>query len=119
MSRVQLSPAERELLLMVRPLQAIQRPAFRGRPFRLTGETCGSFRSRKEFPEDLVTGLIERGLLTVNQCAHGLQAMDGTGRTFSRPFSAILSREGMVQRGYLLAEQPRASNDRAAVGRAA
>jgi hypothetical protein len=104
MSRVSLSTAERELLLMARPLQAIQRPAFRGHPFRLAGETCGSFRHRKQFPDDLVIGLVERDLLTVTQCAHGLQSRDGSGTTFSRPFSCILSKAGLEQRAYLIAD---------------
>lgn len=108
MSRMILSPDERRLVLMAKPLQAIQRPAFRGHPFRLAGEANGSVRSNTRFSEALVLGMVGRGLLTVTQCAKDLPVRDDAGAvvgTIDRPFSAILSKEGDLQRGYLIGDR--------------
>lgn len=126
MSRMVLSPDEQRLVLMAKPLQAIQRPAFRGHPFRLAGETIGSHRSQARFSEALVLSMIDRGLLTVTQCAKDLPVRDEAGTTIGtidRPFAVILSEEGDRQRGYLLGDRafpvPDAANDTAGQGSAA
>lgn len=118
MSRIPLSPDERRLITMTRPLQSLQRPAFRGHPFHLEGETTGSARSRARFPEALIMAMIERGLLRVTQCARGLPARDAEGRLIpgggevSRPFSLQLTAEGERQRAHLIADRGvRAAND--------
>lgn len=124
MSRMNLTADERRLVLMAAPLQAIQRPAFRGHPFRLAGEVTGSRRSDARFSEALVMAMIERGLLLVNQCARGLPARDGDGHLIpgapevSRPFSVILSKEGERQRAYLIADRGIPAANDAEPGRA-
>lgn len=105
-----LSDAERLILLSMRPLEAVSRQAFHGRPFRLLERDLRSLASKMLFAEDVVLGLVSRGLLTVNQAAAEIP-----GRTAKCPFSAILSKEGEVLRSKLIAERPdawqRAAND--------
>ena len=120
MSRIDLSAEERQLLLMAKPLQKILREGFRGRPFRLAGETLHTFRSRARFSEALVLGMVERGLLTVNQCAKDLPDRDNPGTTYDVPFSCFISKAGLEQRAYLIADGGiRAANDAGGQERAA
>lgn len=108
MTRLAMSPDERRLLLMARPLQPIQRPAFRGRPFRLARESSGTPRGDARFPEDLIMAMIGRGLLTITQCARDLPVRDDRGAvigTTDRPFSVQLTKEGERQRAYLIADR--------------
>jgi hypothetical protein len=120
MSRIALAAEEQQLLLMAKPLQKILREGFRGRPFRLAGETLHTFRSRARFSEALVLGMVDRGLLTVNQCAKAIPDRANPGTTYDVPFSCILSKGGLEQRAYLIADGGiRAANDDAGRERAA
>lgn len=108
MSRLPLSPDERRLITMTRPLQSLQRPAFRGHPFHLEGETTGSPRSKARFPEALIMAMIERDLLRVTQCAKDLPVWNDAREvigTVDRPFSVQLTKEGERQRAYLIADR--------------
>ena len=123
MSRLPLSPDEQRLLTMARPLQAILRPCVKDHPFRLAGEVTGSTRSQARFSEALVLAMVGRGLITVTQCAKALPVRDDAGAvvgTVDRPFSAILSKEGVAQRAMLIDDRRfTASNDAAVQERAA
>jgi hypothetical protein len=119
-SRLPISADEARLLLMVRPLQPILRPGFRGRPFRLSGETLHTPRSEARFSEALVLSMVSRGLLTVTQCAKDLPDRANPGTTHDCPFSCILSKAGLEQRAYLIADGGiRAANDAIGQERAA
>lgn len=112
MTRLALSPDEYRLIVMVRPLQALRRPGFRGRPFRLEGETLHTSRSEARFSEELVLGLVGRGLLTVTQCAKDLPVWGQPGLTYDCPFAVILSKQGVEQRAMHLSDiRYRAAND--------
>jgi hypothetical protein len=120
MSRLTLSAEEQQLLLMANPLQKILRGGFRGRPFYLAGERLHTFRSNIRFEEALVLGLVDRGLLTVNQCARDLPDRANPGTTYDCPFACILSNAGLEQRAYLIADGGiRAANDAGGQERAA
>lgn len=120
MTRMTLSPDEHRLLVMAKPLQAITRGAVRGHPFRLANETLRTRRSEARFSEQLVLAMVRRGLLTVTQCAKNLPVWGKPGETYDVPFSVIVSREGEVQRTYLLADaRYRAANEAAQQGLAA
>ena len=120
MTRLTLSSDEHRLLVMAKPLQAITRGAVRGQPFRLANENTGSRRSAARFSEELVLAMVRRGLLTVTQCAKNLPVWGKPGETYDVPFSAIVSREGEVQRAYLPADaRYRAANEAAQEGLAA
>lgn len=113
-----LSDAERLILLTMRPLEAVSRKAFHGKPFRLLERSLSSLAAKLSFPEDVVLGLVSRGLLTVNQAAAEIP-----GRTAKCPFSCILSKEGEQVRTKLIAERPvewrAAANDPSSTLRAA
>ena len=104
MSRIALSAEEQQLLLMAKPLQKILRDGFRGRPFRLAGETLPTLRSRARFSEALVLGMVDRGLLTVNQCAKAMPDRANPGTTYDIPFACFISKAGLDQRAYLIAD---------------
>ena len=114
----ELSGAERLILLSMRPLEAIGRPAVHGRPFRILGRNLQSPAAKLSFREDVVLGLVGRGLLTVTQAAGEI-----VGRTAKCPFSVILSKDGENVRTRLIADRPTewraAANDAAAQVRAA
>lgn len=113
-----LSDAERLILLTIRPLESVSRQAFHGKPFRLLERNLRSLASKLSFPEDVVLGLVSRGLLTVNQAAAEIP-----GRTARCPFSCILSRDGEKVRAKLIADRPAAwraaANDAVPPSRAA
>lgn len=98
-----LSDAERLILLTMRPLEAVSRQALHGKPFRLLERDLRSLASKLSFSENVVLGLVSRGLLTINQAAAEIP-----GRTAKCPFSAILSKEGEALRSKLIAERPHA-----------
>lgn len=120
MSRIALSAAEKRVLLLATPLRAIHRPGFRGEPWRLSDIITGTPRAAIRFPEALIAALIGKGLLSVTQCAKDLPDRANPGTTYNVPFSCILSKAGLEQRSYLIADGGiRAANDAGGEERAA
>jgi len=100
MTRLDLSPAEQHLLMSLQTSQSLLRPAFAGRPFKLSNESMGTPPGDLRFGEVLVDYMVSRDLLTVCQATYPMP-----GTTYRRPFTVQLSKLGQWHRDQLIAER--------------
>lgn len=99
-----LTSEERAMVRALNDDRKIERAAIEGKPFHLAGPGTTEALRALQFPQAMVYGLIEAGLLYVTQRAYAFEDLSWpTGR----PFSCRLTREGLTARATILAETPR------------
>jgi hypothetical protein len=92
-----LSVEEHALLSVLPARSSLIRPGFRGYDFKLGDQNHDIGIGRMRFSEELVLGMVAKGLLRVNQAARPVPE-----RTDSVPFSVIISKAGLETRARIL-----------------
>ncbi len=87
---VSLTAEEADLLRQVRPDQQLGRAAFAGQPFVLHNAPVGAHPGAPRFSEDLVLGMIAKGLLLSGQEAPAWPERNIP----ARPFTVLMTKEG-------------------------
>lgn len=87
---VSLTAEEADLLRQVRPDQQLGRAAFAGQPFVLHNAPVGAHPGAPRFAEDLVLGMIAKGLLRSGQEAPAWPERNIP----ARPFTVLMTKEG-------------------------
>lgn len=102
-----ITTAQAEVLTALNGNRSLQRAAFEGEPFRITFDDPEPGRERHAFPETLILGMIEEGLLIATQAAAAWPARNVP----IRPFCVRLTKEGDQERRRLLTGVTSPAND--------